>query len=249
MPQHTGDGTHAGFPVTRASAILHLREADSDVRRAAFDSIVAAYWRPAYAHLRLRRRETAEDAADLVQGFFGKAFEKAWFEAFDPRKAKFRTFFRTCLEGYAANERKAAGRLKRGGGVRTLPLEFEDEEGEMRSVDLESPRDVDAVCRGAFARGLFGVALDRLRRESVEQGRDVAFRLLERYDVDPSPDRPPTYADLAAEFGIKTTDVVNKLALMRRELRRHVLAALREVTATKREYHDEARIVLGLDVK
>lgn len=240
--------TRAGFPATRASAVVEARSADPERRRAAFGALAAAYWRPAYAHLRLRLRESPDDAADLVQGFFAKALEKSWFDAFDPAKGRFRTFLRTCLDGFAANERKAAGRLKRGGGRAALPLDFADEEGEIRRLEPATPDAVERACDDAWTRGLFAEALRRLRAESTAAGRDVALRIFERYDLDPPSDPPPTYASVAEACGVKPTDVVNKLALMRRELRRHVLEALRDVTADDAEFRDEARVVLGLDL-
>ena len=57
-----------------------------------------------------------EDAQDLTQEFFTRAFEREYLSRYDPAKARFRTFVRTCLDGFLANEDKAAARLKRGGG-------------------------------------------------------------------------------------------------------------------------------------
>jgi DNA-directed RNA polymerase specialized sigma24 family protein len=240
--------TRAGFPATRASAVVGARSSDAEVRRAAFDALAAAYWRPAYAHLRLKRRASAEDAADLVQGFFAKALEKGWFDAFDPAKARFRTFFRVCLDGYAANEAQAAGRLKRGGGATVVGFDFADEEGEVGRVEPAAPDAVERAVDEAWARGLFAAALARLRAESDAKGRADAFKIFERHDVDPPAEGRPTYDALAAAFGLKNSDVINRLALMRREFRRHALDVLRDVTATDDEFRDEARVALGLDL-
>jgi len=66
-----------------------------------------------------------EDAKDLTQEFFTAAFEKAFFDPYDPKKSRFRTFLRTCVDGLVANARKAAGRIKRGGDTEILSLDFE----------------------------------------------------------------------------------------------------------------------------
>lgn len=42
---------------------------------------------------------------------------------------------RACLDSFAANERKPAGRLKGGGNAPILPLDFDTAEGELRSMD------------------------------------------------------------------------------------------------------------------
>ena len=58
-----------------------------------------------------------------------------------------------------------------------------------------------------------------------------------------------SYAQLATEFGLTSTDVTNYLALARREFRRCVLGQLREMTATDDEFRREARSLLGLELK
>src|SRR5688572_17741960 len=100
------------------------RSPDPEQRRLAFERVVQAYWKPVYVYLRLRWRASAEDAEDLTQGFLARAFEKRFFDAYDPARARFRTFLRTCLDGYAANEQAAERRLKRGGAVAVLSCDF-----------------------------------------------------------------------------------------------------------------------------
>ncbi len=51
---------------------------------------------------------------------------------------------RTCLDGFAANERKAARRLKRGGGQAHLSLDFEGAEEELRRHGAGEGLDVEA---------------------------------------------------------------------------------------------------------
>ena len=78
---------------------------------------MTAYWKPVFKYLRLKWHAPAEDAADLTQAFFLRAFEKSFFADFDPRRARFRTYLRTCLDGFVTNARKADTRQKRGGGL------------------------------------------------------------------------------------------------------------------------------------
>src|SRR3982074_1836972 len=105
----------AAFPVPRHSIVAAMRSVRPDERRSAFDTLVTAYWRPVFKYIRLKWRASPEDAADLTQGFFLRAFEKDFFAGFDPSKARFRTFLRTCLDGFVANARKADARLQAGG--------------------------------------------------------------------------------------------------------------------------------------
>src|SRR3954464_14864885 len=112
------------FPLTRRSVVEAARDADPDVRRQGWESLVASYWRPVYKVLRVRWRLDREDAEDLTQEFFASALAKGTLERYDSSKARFRTYLHTCLDGFAANERKAARRLKRGGGQAILSLDF-----------------------------------------------------------------------------------------------------------------------------
>jgi DNA-directed RNA polymerase specialized sigma24 family protein len=95
----------SAFPVTRHSIVAAMRSAQPDERRSAFDTLVTAYWKPVFKYVRLKWHVSPEDAADLTQAFFLRAFEKDFFSGFDPAKARFRTFLRICLDGFVANAR------------------------------------------------------------------------------------------------------------------------------------------------
>jgi hypothetical protein len=72
--------------------------------------------------------------------------------------------------------------------------------------------------------------------------------LFERYDVDVADgERPPSYAELASEYGLPVTQVTNYLAWARRAFRSAVLERLREATGSDEEFRAEARDVLGID--
>ena len=124
-----------GFPATRHSAIERIRDGNPEARREAFGDLLEGYWKPVYKHLRLTWRLDVEDARDLTQGFFADAFQKSWLERYEPGKAKFRTFVRVCADRFAMNMRQSSSRLKRGGGVQTLPLDFDGAEREVASRD------------------------------------------------------------------------------------------------------------------
>ncbi len=238
----------SSFPLTRRSVLLAARDADPQVRRQAWDILVAFYWRPVYKVLRARWQLPREDAEDLTQEFFATALAKGLFERYDPARARFRTYLRTCLDGFAANERKAARRLKRGGGQVPLSLDFEGAEEELRRHGAGEGLDAEEYFHREWVRALFGLAVDDLRRWCEDAGKQIYFRLFERYDLE-GPDAPerPTYAELAAANGLPVTQVTNHLAAARREFRRLVLERLRELTGSEEEFRSEARTVLGVD--
>jgi DNA-directed RNA polymerase specialized sigma24 family protein len=230
------------FPATRESVLRAISSPDAEVRQRAWDALAAAYWRPVYTYLRLRWRADVEEAQDLTQGFFARALEKDFFARFDPARARFRTFLRTCLDGFVANERTAARRLKRGGGL--LAVDFAAAESELAQAGA-AEGDVEELFRREWIRGLFTAAVEELQRVCRQSGKEVPFALFERYDLDPPPEGRPTYAALAREFALPVTQVTNFLAAMRREFRRLVLERLRALTATEQEFRAETRDVLG----
>lgn len=236
------------FPVTQWSAIVALRSHEQSERTRAFDVIVAAYWKPIYKYIRLKWNKANEDAKDLTQGFFTKALEKDFFHSYDPAKARFRTFLRTCLDGFVANENKAAQRLKRGGAAQIMSLDFAGAEGELKYIEIPSPDSMDDYFEQEWLRSLFSLSLETLRVECNAKNKPTHFQIFQRYDLDETGERP-SYDQLAAEFKTSATNITNYLAYARREFRRIVLEKLREMTATDEEFYREARAVLGVDMK
>ena len=233
------------FPPTRLSVVERTRSDDQETRRLAFETLIDAYWKPTYKYLRLKWKLDAEAAADLTQEFFTKALEKDVIARYDADKARFRTYLRLCLDGFAANARKAESRLKRGGAVVTVPLDFQSAEGELVRHEPSVTSDVDELFYQEWVRALFQRAVDDLRAWSDSTGRAVMFAVFERYDLAEETAERPTYAALGHELQLTATTVTNHLAAMRRQLRRFVLARLRDLTTSDAEYEAEAKRLLG----
>ena len=240
-----------GFPATRHSAIERIRDADPETRREAFGDLVEGYWKPVYKHLRLTWRLDAEEARDLTQGFFADAFQKAWLERYEPGKARFRTFVRVCADRFVMNMRQSSSRLKRGGGVQTLPLDFDGAEREVASRRLttvvSSMSGPDELFHEEFIRALFDKTVQDLRAEYDERGRTIPFTLFERYDLAPA--EGVSYAQLAEEFKLTQAQVTNNLAQVRRRFRERALDTLRGLCGSDQEFRREARDLFGLDVE
>jgi RNA polymerase sigma factor (sigma-70 family) len=232
------------FPTTRLSALDGIRSPDDPVRRGSWDVIAAAYWKPAYKHVRRKWRLEPDDAAEVVQSFFARAYEKDFFTEFDATRARFRTFFRTCLDRHTANEAKAKGRVKRGGAMRILSLDFDAAEAELARTSPAAPED---VFDREWRRSVFASAVAALQDECNRTGKRAWFRVFERYDLCDEDERP-TYAELGAALGLPATTVTNHLAFARREFRKHVLQCLERITSSRTELRDEAKALLGIDL-
>lgn len=235
------------FPRTRLSVVEGLASEERGERSRAFDTIVAAYWRPVYAFVRIKYRQTVEDAQDLTQGFFAAVHEKGFFDSFDPTRARFRTFLRTCLDRYVANQFKAASRLKRGGDIEFLPLDFHGEEIHLQQAGAASGS-IDEYFEREWVRSVLELSMAALREQARAERKTVALRIFEAYDLQEDPEAAQlTYRDLAERFDLPVTSVTNYLADMRRRFRVIVLQRIRELTGSDDEYRREVRAVLGID--
>jgi len=244
MRDDTDSGNKGNFPRTRWSLIVAARSADVQVRQQALDVLIAAYWKPVYKYIRLRWEKDNEQARDLTQDFFLRLLDKDFLERFDPRRARLRTFLRVCVDGMISNQEKAARRLKRGGDVQVLSLDFESAEGELQQIEVPSSESMEEFFEREWARNIFSLALEQLRQECEQRGKQIHFQLLELYDVDEA-GKELTYQQVAQRFGLKTSDVTNYLAYARREFRRILLEQLRGMTGSEEEFRREAQSLLG----
>lgn len=241
------------FPATHRSVLERIRSEDADERRIAFGDLAEGYWRPSYHYLRLHWRLSPEATEDAVQAFFTTAFEKGYVERFDPSKARFRTFLRVCLDRFVQNQQKAERADKRGGGAAHLSLDFAGAELELegREIALSSLRDpsssdLDRFFHDETIRALFGRTVTAMERAYGAEGKPIVFRVFERHDLRPAPEA--SYASVAEELGISTSQVTNYLHAARRRFRELALQQLRSLVASDAEFRLEARELFGIDV-
>lgn len=227
------------FPTTRRSIVLALASADAAERTRAFDTLVACYWKPLYKYARVAWHRSREDAEDLTQSFFTRAFEKESLAAYDRAKASFRTFLRLLFDRHVANDWRAGQAQKRGGSE--VHLDFDAAEAEIGTEAASIAP--DEYFHREWVRSVFAVAVERLRERCESEGKRTQFAIFESYDLED--DRNVSYRELATRFGIAETQVTNYLSAMRRRFRETVLDALREVTATEQEFRAEARALFG----
>lgn len=257
-PNRSSGAVGRGFPATRLSVVHALASREEAVRRPAFAALAEGYWKPSYKYLRVRWRLGVEDAEDLTQAFFATVLEKRYFDRYDPARARFRTYLRTCLDRFTANRRRAERRLKRGGGAAVLPLDFHPDyaaaERELglpgrvppaaRLADGSPEADPEGWFHREWRRALFQRAVARLR-ERAAGDLEVRFTVFARYDLAGGREEGLTYAALGEELGLPATQVTNHLAWARRELRKIVLELLEELCGSDEEVAAEARELLG----
>jgi hypothetical protein len=164
---------------------------------------------------------------------------------FDPGKARFRTYLRTCLDGFVANEEKAAHRIKRGGQQKILSLDFEDTEKELTFSNIPDPQKLDVFFDREWMRHLFVACVQQLQVRCRKSGKAIQFEIFQRYDLNENDANKMTYHQLAEQLNCRS----RKSPIIwrsRKEFRRIVLEKLRELTVTEDEFQNEARSLFGL---
>lgn len=236
------DGGRALFPATRLSAFALLQSTSPAERERGLECIAAAYWRPVYVHVRLKWRKPPEEAQDQTQAFFTSALEKRLFDGYQQERGRFRSFLRTCLDRFLANEHEAAARLKRGGPrARWMQVALDDMEPEVES--LVAADDPETAFDREWTRSVFALSVDDLRREYEAAGKSPRFAVFDQLVL--RGDASETYRQIADRMQIRETDVSNYLTQTKRDLRRILLERLRGITCSEEELAEEARAVLA----
>jgi RNA polymerase sigma-70 factor (ECF subfamily) len=199
---------------------------------AALAALCEAYWYPLYAYLR-RKGYEAYDAQDLVQGFFTLLLERNDIAAVQRERGKFRSYLIAALRHFLANEYDRGQAQKRGGGRKTLSLDFDQAELRFASLTPDHRTPEDLFVR-QWALTLLEQVQTRLRNELIAQGKDEHWERLQVYLTRDDGSAP--YAQTAAALDM--TEGAVKTAVHR--LRRRFGEMLRQEIAETVD--DEAAI-------
>lgn len=213
MPDTALGGPGRGFPETHWSVISGAKDRTDPRWRERIEQLAGLYWRPIYRHLRLRWRMSNEEAKDATQEFFGEMLEGKYLREVAESKGRFRAYVKACLDNAVRQSKRADGRLKRGGGVRIVPLDAGDD----APLDLPAPGEPpEASLDREWRRALVAEAVARMKAAYEAEKREGWFAVFQRVDL--AEGERPKYRDVAAALGIKETDVDNRLSHARKRL-------------------------------
>lgn len=222
------------FPSTRQSLLEDLRSRSTERRSAARAKLAEQYWRPLYAYVRRRWSLDPDRASELTQDLFVRDLEREIFGRFDPGRARFRTYLRTCADNLARDEARRRTAAKRGGAAATTDVDKLERE----LAALDPALTAEDAFDSAWRQRIVALSRDRLDASLRARGKakhaDVFALFL---DEDP----PPSYTDAAARLGISVTDVTNWLHTTKREFRVQLSVVLREGGATEAELREELK--------
>jgi len=203
------------FLTTRWSVVLVSAQSQAPGSNEAFADLCKLYWYPLYAIIR-HRGYSAENAEDLVQGFFLHLVEHKSLSRVDRSKGKFRSFLLASLQKYLSDEADRARCLKRGGGAEFVHLDGEAAEDryQLEPVDTLSP---EKIFDARWAMALINEALNRLGREYDSQGKATTFQALRAF-LDPINTKSlPSYEEVAAQLQVSVGAVKTLIHRLRKQ--------------------------------
>lgn len=231
MTGRAGGAGDAKFHTTMWTLVRSAGEGHDASSDRALAILCERYWFPVYAFAR-RRGHSAEEAEDLVQGFFSHLLEKRFLSSADRERGRFRSFLLGAFKYYLSDQATMAAAERRGGGSEHLPLELEGAERRYQ-LEADPAERPDRLFARKWSLELLAQARRRLDQEieasaDPRRGRALAAFLTEAGGT--------KYKELAEQ--LETSEGAIKVAIHR--LRRRFGALLREEVADT--VSDPARI-------
>ena len=216
------------------------KDADLDALR----SFCVSYWYPLYAWARQggMKAEDAEDAEDLIQGFFERLIEKDFLAAAEKEKGSLRSFLIVCLKRHAGDvrERDRAGKRD----VRkTVSLDFEWADNQF-SKHADSGVSPDAMYDRRWAHALLHYAIGLLKETMEADGKADVFRELRPY-LEFRGDEEASYAELSERLGISEVAIKSRVHRLRQEYRKILLEQVRMTLDRGEDPKQELMALLG----
>ncbi len=215
------------FPQTAWSLVRRLSDPRDPRVQAYLNRVIQAYWRPVYKFVRVQWRRSNEDAKDLTQAFFVHLLEGGIFAKADPERGNFRRLLLASLKNFLANEARAAGAEKRGGGRQVVSLD-----GDTDDNWVSDPKDPDAAFDGQWAREILGRSIGRL----AQKCRTEIVTAFRRFHLEDG-----SVKDIARELSVTEYQVAHFLQDARAALRTLVTDEIREYV------QDDSEIARELD--
>jgi len=161
----------ASFHTTRWTRVGLAKTESEDGKRALAD-LCDAYYEPVVAFLRWELRD-ADAARDMSHAFFAEMLAGGTIAGVERGRGRFRTYLLGAVKHFLANQREAARRMKRGGGMVNVSLD-EDLSGALNLPD-ERQISPDAAFDREWALTTLAHAMEMLKQECEKDGRSEFF--------------------------------------------------------------------------
>ena len=226
MPQSSDSSNPTFFATTRWTLVNNAARGNDTGAMEALGTLFGTYWQPLYRYVR-RIGRSVEDAEDLVQGFFAHLLQQNGLRLVNRDRGHFRAFLLGSLKHYMANEWQSEHRLKRGGYIPNLSLDWQEAENGL-CIELDDSLSPDNLYDRDWATALLNKVLDDLASQEKDFTRWKPFLSISSNHL--------SYQEIATEFGI--TEGGARVAVHR--LRKRYRQRLRDEIAST--LSDENRI-------
>ena len=225
----------ASFATTHWSIVLeagHGKDADGAV---ALAELCRKYWLPLYAYVR-RRVQDANEAQDLTQEFFARLLEKELLAQAAPERGRFRSFLLTAMQNFLTNEWRKSQASKRGGGLRTLSLDFAAGDSKL-SFEPGHDWTAERIFERNWSITLLDHVLSQLRGEYEASGKAELFAALRPFIS--SNRQEGSLAHLAEELKMTAGAVKVAAHRLRKRYRELLRSELAQTVADPADVDDE----------
>jgi len=196
------------FAITRWSLVAAASEAQQPLTE-----LCIHYWFPVYAQVR-RRGLAPESAQRLTQAFFETLVDDRLGRLKSDPPPRFRTWLQHELKQFLDRTADQANGIGTPALLPPLPVELLERRFQ---ADLDPGEAAEHGFNRRFALEVLGRAVNRLRREAQQAGRETMFARLGPYLVrDPSPE---DYTALVAELQSQPLALVVALKRLRQRYR------------------------------
>ena len=231
----------AAFATTHWSVVL-TAQGELPAAQEALEKLCRIYWRPIFSFLQ-RQGFGREEAEDITQGFFASLLERGSLNAIRKEKGRLRSYLLRALKYFLADERRRAMAIKRGKGLRLIPLEDlrADNRVEMEITDPVTP---ELIYERQWASTLLERVLSRLKNEYYAAGNAALFDSLKQL----LPDEPgaPSQRETAVHLGMTENAVRQAFHRLRQRYQSLMREEIAYTVATPGDIEDELRHLIAV---
>ena len=225
----------AQFATTHWSVVLAAGDSASLNSREALERLCRAYWFPLYAFVR-RTGRSAEDAEDLVQGFFAYVLEKHLVGKARREAGRFRSFLLATFKNYLSQESKREHAQKRGGHRIILSWDGQSAE-QWFGAETTTELSPDVLYERHWAAAVVHEALELLKQEYQAEGKGRLFDAI--YPHLQGERGQPSYAELGERLGLSESAVKSSVFRLRRRSQELLRAVVAHTVVDPWEVDDE----------
>ena len=240
-PRGEAESRYESFASTRWSIVLQAGNSATVSAHAfnALSELCQIYWRPLYSFLR-RQGCGAEDARDLIQGFFADLIESRAYVRADREKGRFRSFLLGTLKHFAADVHDRGRALKRGGGMILTSLDDKATAEAEAQIARETKGQPEELYDREWAALLLRQALDRLTEECALAGKADLLSHLMPY-LSATEESAIPYEQMAQQMHRPVATLRSDVARLRKRYRAILREVVRDTVFEAEDVDEELR--------